>query len=118
MAENKKTSVDSISWDKNLLSALRAFPGMEAKAILERLIQEFADRILITSLPGLDDVDGCELKVTFDKGRVIRIDKEDETAARARQDRQAEAPPPGESRPPTPPEGREDEGTLHAQVAE
>jgi putative ABC transport system ATP-binding protein len=97
--------------------ALRAFPGMEARVILERLIKEFDDRILITALPGLDDLDGCKLKVTFDKGRVVKLEKEGETPAQAQIGREPErvaAAAPMESARP----GDEDEGTLHAQVAE
>jgi putative ABC transport system ATP-binding protein len=61
--------------------ALRAFPGMEAKAILEELIKEFQSRVLVTALPGMDDVDRPELKVSFDKGRVARIESGEEQMA-------------------------------------
>jgi len=58
--------------------ALRAFPGMEAKVILERLIKEFEGRTLITALPGMDEVGRFELRVSFDKGRVTGIESGEE----------------------------------------
>jgi putative ABC transport system ATP-binding protein len=57
---------------------LRAFPAMEAKAILQRLTKEFESRLLITALPSLDDAMNVDLKITFDKGRVVGIEKGDE----------------------------------------
>ena len=50
---------------------------MEAKAILERLTKEFESRLLITALPSLDDGMNVDLKITFDKGRVVGIEKGD-----------------------------------------
>jgi putative ABC transport system ATP-binding protein len=61
--------------------ALRAFPGMEAKAILQSLAEEFKARVLITALPGLDDAVPFDLKINFDKGRVVGIDKGAEAPA-------------------------------------
>ena len=91
--------------------ALRAFPGMEAKVILERLIKEFEMRILITALPGMDDLGECELKVTFDKGRVTQVEKRAETPTQAQKGKEARTAA-------APQAQEEDEGTLRAQVAE
>jgi putative ABC transport system ATP-binding protein len=93
--------------------ALRAFPGMEAKAILERLVKEFDHHILITSLSGVEDPDCCTLKIIFDKGRVVRIEKEGAVSGQA----DVEATMPTATRQPTR-DGEEDEDTLRAQVAE
>jgi putative ABC transport system ATP-binding protein len=102
--------------------ALRAFPAMEANAILERLIKEFRKRLLITALPGTDEVVHHDLKITFDKGHVIEIERDDEarskdgetgrsgTASGVEHQRRGESPPAGEE--------DEDEGAVQAQVAE
>jgi putative ABC transport system ATP-binding protein len=95
--------------------ALRAFPTMEAKAILARLTEDFGTRLLITALPGMDDAVHCDLKITFDKGRVTGIEGEDETrspgvaAKRAAMRSAAGKSPASEN---------EDEGAIEAQVAE
>ncbi|SED34716.1 putative ABC transport system ATP-binding protein [Rhizobiales bacterium GAS188] len=93
--------------------ALHAFQSMEAKVIFERLIKEFEGRTLITALPGLDDVGRRELKVTFDKGRVARIDRGEEAIPPGENEAQA-----GSRSRRTPESGREDEGAVQAQVAE
>ncbi|MFI5014626.1 MAG: ATP-binding cassette domain-containing protein [Hyphomicrobiales bacterium] len=94
--------------------ALRAFPGMEAKVILKRLIKEFEGRTLITALPGMDDIGRIDLKVAFDKGRVAHIERGEEAPPANR-----DAPAPSATRPErSPDEGRQDEGAVHAQVAE
>jgi putative ABC transport system ATP-binding protein len=93
--------------------ALRNFPGMEAGAILERLVKEFDHRILITALSGMDDPGGCELKIIFDKGRVVRIEKEEGVSGQAEAETKVPAAKPQSTR-----VGEEDEDTLRAQVAE
>jgi len=94
--------------------ALHAFQSMEAKVILERLIGEFEGRSLITFLPGLDNVGTREMTITFDKGRVTRIDRGDEAAPAVGDE--AMAQPKYRSR--RTQVRREDEGAVQAQVAE
>jgi putative ABC transport system ATP-binding protein len=96
--------------------ALRAFPSMEAKGILERLIGEFKERTLITALPGLDEVGERELTVVFDKGHAVRVEEGGEAASatdgaagEAGQFRAKSRPAASES---------EDGGAVSAQVAE
>jgi putative ABC transport system ATP-binding protein len=102
--------------------ALRAFPGMEAKVILERVIEEFKNRILITALPGMDDLGRNELKIIFDKGRVVRIERGGEPPT-GQESMKPSGPPeagrlPAGSPQGSSPDGREDEGAVQAQVAE
>ena len=119
--------------------ALRAFPAMEAKAILERLSDEFKHRLLITALPGLDDAVAFDLKIRFDKGRLVGIDKggeapaptgevnlsardaaaEKRSAAPSQEGEASERPKPSEEPGQgSPDEARDDDGAVQRQVAE
>ncbi|MBV8428455.1 MAG: ABC transporter ATP-binding protein/permease [Hyphomicrobiales bacterium] len=120
--------------------ALRAFPGMEAKAMLGRLAEEFKGRLLITALPGLDDAVPSDLKIRFDKGRLVGIDRGGEalapsgevnlSARDAAEEQRAREPAPDEATRETPQDSlpttqqdspasaQEDEGAVQRQVAE
>ena len=106
---------------------LRAFPAMEAKAILQRLTKEFESRLLITALPSLDDGMNVDLKITFDKGRVVGIEKGDEArsavaGASSAASPQASAETRERTLQGTQPESlaaeQDDESAIQAQVAE